>query len=193
MNILITGFEPFGNHNKNNSWDIAKSFKGTESVIVLQLPVSFSQAHKEVIDQIEKHSFEIIIMLGEASSFVDYIRLERVAINFKDSINGDNDGLKPDEEILIKNAPNAYFTKFPLKRIACKLKATEYPVKISTSAGTFVCNSLYFHTLHYIEATKLTTKALFIHVPSTTQIIPLEEMKNIVNEIIKISLSYKDE
>lgn len=193
MNILITGFEPFGSRKANNSWEVAKAFKNRNEIKVICLPVSFSRAHNIVIDLIKKQSFDLIIMLGETSSTNDYIRLERVAINLKDSINRDNDDIIADEEILIEDASPAYFTKIPLKKIAGKLKAIEYPVKISTSAGTFVCNSLYFHTLHYIEATKLTTKALFIHVPSTTQIIPLEEMKNIVKEIIKISLSYKDE
>ena len=192
MNILITGFEPFGKRNKNNSWDVAKSFNGKESFTVLLLPVSFSGAYKEVIEEIEKHSYDIIIMIGETSSSVDHIRLERVAINFKDSINVDNDGIKADEEMIIQEAPNAYFTKFPLKKIVSQLKEAEYPVKVSNSAGTFVCNSLYFNILHYIETNQLNTKALFVHVPSNTQIISLEKMRNTVEEIIKISFSYVD-
>ncbi|MCH5236731.1 MAG: pyroglutamyl-peptidase I, partial [Muribaculaceae bacterium] len=75
----------------------------------------------------------------------------RVAINLKDSINTDNDDIIADEEIIIEGASNAYFTKFPVKKIASKLKEIGYPVKITNSAGTFVCNSLYFNILHYIE------------------------------------------
>ena len=192
MTILITGFEPFGSRKTNNSWEIVKSIRNRNEIKVLQLPVSFSRSHCLVIDQIEKQHFDIIIMLGETSVSIDHIRLERVAINFKDSINGDNDGLKPDEEILIKNAPNAYFTKIPIKKIVDKLKEANYPVKVSNSAGTFVCNSLYFHILHYVETNKLMTIALFLHVPSTTQIISLEKMQNTLDEIIKILLSYKE-
>ena len=192
MKILITGFEPFGSRKTNNSWEVAKAFRNKYEIKVLQLPVSFSQSHCLVIDQIEKQCYDIVLMLGETSSTNDNFRLERVAINLKDSINADNDGIKPDEEMLIQEAPNAYFTKFPLKKIAGQLKEAEYPVKVSNSAGTFVCNSLYFNILHYIETNKLKAKALFIHVPSTSQMISLEEMQNTLDEIIKISLSYVD-
>ena len=188
MRILITGFEPFGSRKTNNSWEVAKAFRNRDEIKVLQLPVSFSRSHCLVIDQIEKQSFDLVIMLGETSTSKDHIRLERVAINLKDSINTDNDDVIADEEILVEDASSAYFTKFPLKKIVGKLKELGYPAKVSNSAGTFVCNSLYFHILYYIETYRLPTKALFIHVPATTEMITLEEMKNTLDEIIKISL-----
>ena len=184
MKILITGFEPFGSRKTNNSWEVAKVFRNRDKIKVLQLPVSFSRSHGLVIDQIEKQCYDIILMLGETSSTNDYVRLERVAITLKDSINPDNDEVIADEEILIEDASTAYFTKFPLKKIAGKLKDAGYSVKVSNSAGTFVCNSLYFNILHYVETNKLTTKALFIHLPANTQVISLEEMKNTVAAII---------
>ena len=190
MSILITGFEAFGSRKTNNSFEIAKAFKNRDDVKVLCLPVSFADAHREVINQIEKQSFDIIIMLGETASTNDCLRLERVAINLKDSITTDNDGIAANEEILIEGAPNAYLTKFSIRKITHYLKGAGYPVKESNSAGTFICNSLYFHVLHYIETYKLTTKALFVHVPSTSQIISLDEMKNTVDEIFKISLTH---
>ena len=192
MTILITGFEPFGCHKTNNSWEVVKTFKNRDRVKVLCLPVSFSRAHYDVIDQLEKQYFDVIIMLGETSVSEDYIRLERVAINFKDSVNGDNDGENPDEEILINGAPVAYFTKFPVKKVARQLKEAGYPVKVTNSAGTFVCNSLYFNILHYIEKNQLNTKALFVHVPASTQVMSLKEMKNTLEEIVNNSLSYKE-
>ena len=193
MNILITGFEPFGARKANNSWEVVKAFKNRKDIKVLYLPVSFSRAHKVVIELIKKQPFNLIIMLGETSATNDYIRLERVAINFKDSINTDNDNIIANEEILVEEAPKAYFTKIPVKKIMGQLKESGYPVRITNSAGTFVCNSLYYHILHYIETNKLTTKTLFIHVPDSTQKISLEEMQNTLDEIIKISLSYTDE
>lgn len=193
MNILITGFEPFGSRKMNNSWEVVKTFKNKDKVKVLCLPVSFSRAHQAVIDQIEKQHFDIIIMLGESSSTNDFLRLERVAINLKDSIIRDNDEAIADEEILIENGATAYFTKFPVKKTARKLKESGFSINLSNSAGTYVCNSLYYHILHYIDSNKLTTKALFVHVPATTKVISLEEMKNTLDEIIRISLSYIDE
>lgn len=193
MNVLLCGFEPFGERMVNNAWEVAKKYEGIEEIKVLKIPVSFRNAHEIVIGEINKNLYDLIIMLGETSFTPDNIRLERIAINYKDSTRPDNDGIVADDESIITLAPKAYFTHFPVKRICDIIKGKGFKIKVTNSTGTFVCNSLYFNILHYIETNKLTTKALFIHVPATTEVISLKEMKNTLDEIIKISLSYKDE
>lgn len=184
MRVLITGFEPFGSRSLNNSWEIIKSFEDREGIDILLLPVSFSRAHKIAIDKISKGNYGLIIMIGETSSNNDYIRLERLAINLKDSINPDNDGEVANENPLLHNCSNAYFTKFSVKESAKYLKELGYKVKVSNSAGTFVCNSLYYHVLHFLNTNNAPSTALFIHVPATTEILSLENMKNTLEALI---------
>lgn len=190
MKVLLCGFEPFGEREVNNAWEVAKQFKGLEEIKVLKIPVSFQNAHEIVIEEINSNQYDSIIMLGETSFTLDNVRLERLAINYKDSVKPDNDGIFADDEEIISMAPKAYFTSFPVKRICENIKGKGHKIKVTNSTGTFVCNSLYYNILHYIETNKLKTKALFIHLPSSTQIISLEEMKNTLDEIIKISLTY---
>jgi pyroglutamyl-peptidase len=52
-------------------------------------------------------------------------------------------------------------TKFPINELQDFLDKKEYPVKMSFSAGTYVCNNLYYKVL--TEYPNL--KSIFIHVP----------------------------
>ena len=192
MRILITGFEPFGSRNINISGEVAKAFEGKENINVILLPVSFKQSHIKVIEAIDTNKYDIILLLGETSVTKDCIRLERLAINFMDSINPDNDGIYANEEKLIEEAPPAYFTKFPIKPISSSLREKGYKIKITNSAGTFVCNSLYFHVLHHIESHNLPQIALFIHLAASTEVISIEEMCQTIMELIKRLLCQND-
>lgn len=187
MKILLSGFEPFRNRKTNQSWEISKKFIGSDNVKVVLLPVSFSKAHRILITELESDVFDLVIMLGETASTSDAVRLERVAINLKDSEAPDNDGVSPDEEEIIKNAPKAYFTGLPLKKYRAFLKGKGYKVKITNSAGSFVCNSVYYNILHYLAEKELPTGAVFVHLPVLTDQVSLEEMEQIIKDIMELA------
>ena len=60
---------------------------------------------------------------------------------------------------------NAYFSTLPLDDIVLKLKQKNINVEISNTAGTYVCNNLFYHLMNYIEENNLNIKAGFVHVP----------------------------
>ena len=184
MKVLLTGFEPFGERKINNAWGVANGFSGCPDIDILKIPVSFKRAHNKVIELLHSGIYNLIVMVGETSFTKDYVRLERLAINYKDSNLSDNDGVIADDECLICNAPMAYFTKFPVKKTAEALKTEGYKVKVTNSTGTFVCNSLYFNILHYLATHNSSSTALFIHVPASEEVISVDEMKTTVKAII---------
>lgn len=186
MNILITAFEPFAGRSKNKSLIVAKSLGCSSSTDVILLPVSFKNAHKKVLNAISSKHYDFILMLGETSATKDFIRLERFALNFMDSESSDNMGIIANEEIIIPDAPIAYFSNFPIKNVYRELHGKGDKVKISNSAGTFVCNSLYYHILHYLNENKIPLTALFVHLPASTEIISLDEMTNTMKNLIKV-------
>lgn len=193
MNILITAFEPFAGRSKNISYEVAEYFAKSSSINVIILPVSFENAHNKVINAISSKNYDLVLMLGETSATKDFIRLERLALNFKDSVSSDNMGIIADEEIIIPGAPIAYLSNFPIKSVCKELQGRGCKVKISNSAGTFVCNSLYYHTLHYIIENKIPLTALFVHLPASTEIISFDQMtdtmKNLINIFEKVTNS----
>ena len=164
--VLITGFEPFGEYSENSSWAVAQrvascGVEGAE-VVAAQLPVSFVRVGEVLRSAIELHIPDLVIMLGQ-SAVADRIKLERVALNMMDSANGDNDGTKPDEEPIYEGEESALFTSLPIKRLRSAIEAQGITVKISNSAGLYVCNRTYYEALRLCKERAM--QAIFVHLP----------------------------
>jgi pyroglutamyl-peptidase len=166
MRVLVTGFEPFGEYSENSSWEVAQkvascAIKGAE-VVAEQLPVSFARAGEDLRCAIDLHTPDLLIMLGQ-SAVADRIKLERVALNMMDSGKGDNDGAKPDEESIYEGEESALFTSLPIKRLHSAIEAQGIAVKISNSAGLYVCNRTYYEALRMCKERAM--QAIFVHLP----------------------------
>jgi pyroglutamyl-peptidase len=199
MRVLVTGFEPFGGHPENVSWEVARrvscySADGLELAVEL-LPVSFTRVAHSLHKAVERYTPDVVIMLGQ-SALTDRVKLERVALNLMDSAMGDNDGYKPNEEPIYSGENNALFTTLPIKRLHAAIVDDGIPAKISTSAGVYVCNRLYYEALRMCKCG--TMQALFIHLPlyeeqtttnSEARRMPMADMvkaiEKIINEVTK--------
>ncbi len=156
MDILVTAFTPFGGRQTNNSAE-ALSFLGAEKGIsTLLLPTSYERSIAELKKYLSENSVRALVLLGEADR--DRLTVERVAINVADCSLPDNDGVVMEDAPLEYNAPAAYFSTLPLKKM---LAAAD--CRISNSAGTYVCNSLMYRALRLVE--KENIPCGFIHVP----------------------------
>lgn len=168
MRVLVTGFEPFGEYSENSSWEVAQRVAscgiemGEVEVVAVQLPVSFARVGEVLRSAIELHTPDLVIMLGQ-SAVADLIKLERVALNMMDSSNGDNDGVKPDEEPIYKGDESALFTSLPIKRLRSAIDEKGIAVKISNSAGLYVCNRIYYEALRMCKERAM--QAIFVHLP----------------------------
>lgn len=195
LKVLITGFEPFGGYSENSSWEVAQQvtscgIEGAE-IVAEQLPVSFARVGEVLRSAIELHTPDLVIMLGQ-SAVADRIKLERVALNMMDSAMGDNDGVKPDEEPICEGEESALFTSLPIKRLRSAIEAKGINVKISNSAGLYVCNCAYYEALRLCKERAM--QAIFIHLPlyegqSSSQTdkktMPLGDMCRAVQTIIE--------
>ena len=165
MQILLTGFEPFGNYKVNSSWAVAEKVAafGFEGVSVTRLPVTFAGVAAALRKAVEEHRPDAIVMLGQSAA-IDYIKLERIAINMMDSVSPDNDGYIPDEEAILQGGEAALFTNTNIKELRSAVEEQGVPVKVSNSAGLYVCNRLYYEALQLCKENR-GMKALFIHLP----------------------------
>lgn len=167
MRVLITGFEPFGKYNDNSSWAVAKKVAacgvvGAE-VMAMRLPVSFAGVGAALRKAVEEYSPDVVIMLGQAAG-IDYIKLERIAINMMDATIADNDGYTPDEEPICADGAAALFTNCDIKELRSAVEEKGVVAKVSNSAGLYVCNRTYYEALRLCnERPKM--KALFVHLP----------------------------
>ncbi|MBC7753895.1 MAG: pyroglutamyl-peptidase I [Moraxellaceae bacterium] len=158
--IVLTGFKPFLGDPINPSEIICQNIS-IPGVCTQVLSVDFYQAFEELKITLKKENPEYVVSLGVASSRVQ-VSLEKVALNWNESKHPDEAGqfvspapIQPSDDRL------ALMTKFPINELQDFLVEKKYPVKISFSAGTYVCNNVYYKIL--AEFPDL--KTIFIHVP----------------------------
>ncbi|HAS8436013.1 TPA: pyroglutamyl-peptidase I [Vibrio vulnificus] len=164
--ILVTGFEPFGGESLNPSLELVKVLTQKErtniEIIGCQVPVVRHQSISTVIEAIEQHEPELVFMIGQAAGRAA-ITPERVAINLDDYRIEDNASHQPVDEPIIATGPAAYFSTLPVKAITHALQQAGIPCQLSHSAGTFVCNHLFYGIQHYLQARPI--RSGFIHIP----------------------------
>lgn len=195
MRVLLTGFEPFGNYKENSSWAVAEKVAAcgvcNANVMARRLLVSFAGVAKALRDAVEECSPDVIVMLGQCAG-VDYIKLERIAINMMDATIADNNGYIPDEEPICTDGAAALFTDMDIKELRRVVEELGIPAKVSNSAGLYVCNRTYYEALRLCNE-RPGMKALFVHLPlyegqlsaeNEKPCMPLDDMVKSIQTII---------
>lgn len=170
--MLLTGFEPFGGDAGNPSGEavhlVAAHWTGPEVLVTAVLPVTFAGAAARLRELMSEHEPDVVIAAGLAGGRTR-IGIERVAVNLVDARIPDNDGAQPIDEPSVVGAPTARFATLPVKAISAAVEDAGIPAEVSYSAGTFVCNHVFFIAL---EASAPGTRAGFVHVPWSAEHAP---------------------
>ncbi|MBG9737383.1 pyroglutamyl-peptidase I [Paenibacillus alvei] len=168
--LLITGFDPFGDEAINPSWEAVKQLHGRTighyNVHAVQLPTSFERAGAVLGEAMEQIMPDAVICVGQAGGRPD-ITLERVAINLQDARIPDNDGAQPTDGAIVEGGPVAYWARMPLKAIRAAVLEAGIPCSISYTAGTFVCNAIFYWLMNRMAEQEGSeqTRGGFIHIP----------------------------
>jgi pyroglutamyl-peptidase len=165
--ILLTGFEPFDGASSNPSWQLAQSFDGHEiagaRIRAVQLPCVFGQALAALELAVRSQRPQIVLALGLAAGRAE-MSVERVAINVDDARIPDNAGYSPIDQAVVAGGPAAYFSTLPIKTMVQQMQAAGVPATVSQTAGTFVCNHVFYGLMHLMRRRRL-ARAGFMHVP----------------------------
>ena len=159
--ILVTGFEAFDKSALNPSAEIIKALKGDDLVTAI-LPVVFGQASSKLKELIDLHKPSAVLCLGLAVGRSE-ITPERIAINLDNARIADNAGNQPLEQRVIADGPDGHFSTLPIEKMVTSMKAAGIPASISLSAGTFVCNHIFYVLQDYLKDSSI--KSGFMHVP----------------------------
>ena len=167
MKILVTGFEPFGSHRSNPSWDaveaLPEEIEGVQ-IVKRKLPVSFRRFSAPLEAAIEEERPDGLICVGLAGG-EDKVSVERVGINLMEARIPDNDGFQPFDTPIRPDGDTAYFSTLPVKRMAKAVESRGIACCVSYSAGTFVCNAALYTGLYLSSRRYRFMKCCFIHVP----------------------------
>lgn len=169
-NVLLTGFEPFEQELLNPSWEAVRTLDGWKcgraTVHARLVPCVFGEALTALDRAMDELQPTLVICIGQAGGRAEFTP-ERIAINVDDARVPDNLGRQPIDVPVVPGAPAAYFSSLPVKAIVRELRAGGVPASVSNSAGTFVCNHLFYGLMHRI-ATHAAAKGVrggFIHIP----------------------------
>lgn len=166
--VLLTGFEPFGGAAINPAWEAVRRMDGWSGddfrVVARMLPCVFGDAAAALCGFVDEVRPDIAIAVGQAGGRPE-ISVERIAINVDDARIPDNAGQQPVDLPIVAGGPAAYFTNLPIKAIVAAIRAQGVKAGVSQTAGTFVCNHVFYALMHHLRECGQAVKAGFIHVP----------------------------
>jgi pyroglutamyl-peptidase len=167
MKVLLTAFDPFGGESVNPAAEaiqrVPVSIAGIE-VVTLEVPTVFRESVEVVMRAIQRVHPDVVLCIGQAGGRND-IAVERVAINLDDASIVDNAGNQPKDTMIAPDGPAAIFATIPVKKLVQAIRDRGIPASVSNSAGTFVCNHLFYGVLHRCGKEFPGIRVGFIHVP----------------------------
>ncbi len=152
--VLFTAF-----NGKTNSSKILLDKIRTENKLYLKN--SFKTSVQQFIKEINANDYDFIISLGQDLLEKDNVKIETMA-----------------------NKEDSFVTKFDYTKLQKILELSKFDIIISSNAGTYLCNNLYYEGLKYIHENKLKVKMIFIHIPKIKNISNINELAMILNNEI---------
>lgn len=188
--VLLTGFAPFDGAASNPSWEAvqvaADQLRGRGVAIeARELPVVFDRAGDLLVAAIEELAPRLVIAVGLADGRAA-ITPERVAINVRDARIADESGAAPVDEPVVAGGPVGRFSTLPIKAMVAAAAATGVPASVSQTAGTFVCNDVFYRVLEALDGTGV--RGGFVHVPAA-RVVPVPEAATALVAMVETALS----
>jgi pyroglutamyl-peptidase len=195
---LVTGFEPFLDEKVNPTSRLAEYADTIRDVRGMVLPVVFDRAFECLERERLVFQPDVVLSFGLAAGRT-HVEIEEIAVNRR----GDDTGGVSETTLVgresrsenrrdnIGNAltgtireggPLALSTTLPVSRLIHALRAKGLPARRSFTAGTYVCNDLFYQTQERLLYTNV--KSGFIHVPRFESL-PWEKLQEALDSILE--------
>jgi pyroglutamyl-peptidase len=166
--ILVTGFEPYGGRGVNPAHAAMKAVDSLTidgiAVVGRGLSVSIDSLMPSVEALFSELQPSAAIGLGLWPG-EPAIRIERIGINLADFEIADNAGKLLRDDLVLQDGANARFSTLPVRAIETALLAAQIPVRLSATAGTFLCNACLYILLEVSSRYPFPVPCGFIHLP----------------------------
>jgi pyroglutamyl-peptidase len=165
--VLVTGFGPFPGVAENPSAWLAETLASQPPKIDAELhakvlPTAWQAA--ELMPRLyEKLQPHVMIHFG-VSQRAKSFRIERSAHN-RAAMRKDADGALPSRPVIRPGGPARFDTGLPAADLAAHLNTCGLAASASRSAGSYLCNYLYYHSLAWVGRQSDHRLVLFVHVP----------------------------
>jgi len=214
--LLLTAFEPFDGSGINSSLEALQTWRAQNShapVSIAILPVRYNDdfaARQKAFAQCQPQA---IVHFGQTSGAL--IDVERLAVNLKHcgprleaNRMHAKDSAVPiglQHEPIIPDAPAAYVATFPIEATTAALQAAGLPARDSAHAGTYLCNHIFYRSLHHAATVGPNLPIAFVHLPrspaqagangtaSDIPTLPLETLVQAIDIVVEIALQTSSE
>ena len=168
---LLTGFGSYAGTDQNPAEAVARMLDGERldgaSVVGSVVENNFDRSFEHVREMLERHQPGLLLMLGEYAGRA-VVTVERFAVNRDDSARyglADNSGQVRRGSPSVPRGPLALESGLPVRMMVAAMREAGVPADESTTAGTFVCNHLFYRVLHHVDSEKLPVRVGWIHLP----------------------------
>jgi len=167
--ILLTGFGPFPGVPVNPTGALMEriaadtAFFPEAEILAVALDTAYAPARALFEKSAAAFAPDAVLSFGVATGETLY-RIERIALNLDDCKIVDAAGALRVKTQIAADGPERYVAPFPVAEIEAALRAAQIPVRLSDSAGNYVCNHIFYSACHW-AAGREECRAGFIHVP----------------------------
>ena len=184
--LLLTGFGPFAENTENPTETLVKNFDNlvinNHKIISHILPVEYEKSIHVLDGLIERTNPDVIINLGLASNREE-ITPELISINYQHSETKDNAGVTKKFSRINPSGKESFFSTLPNKEMIENINLINgTKAKLSSTAGTYVCNTVMYHCLKKTQQDKRNCRSGFIHIPPN---IAQEDLTQVLTACIK--------
>jgi pyroglutamyl-peptidase len=166
--VLITGFGPFPGAAENSSAWLAEALAaaGAPSGCTLHtevLPTEWTEVATLGPRLLHQHRPRIILHLGLSRTAKGF-RIERSARNVI-APREDARGAVPEKRTVLASGDARLDTTISTAKLAKHLRRQDLPASASRSAGAYLCNYLYYLSLHWAKTQQTPCDVTFVHIP----------------------------
>lgn len=163
--ILLTGFGPFGQLDRNISEEAVRRLEGAEIdgfvLKTLALPVQFERAVAALEEALEAERPAAVLSFGVHAE--PGFRIELSARNERHYTLPDIDGDLVQDARVEDGAPAMVFSSLPVAAIKQAFDDAGLPAELSEDAGRYLCNAIFYWVARRVMP------AGFIHVPAAVE------------------------
>jgi pyroglutamyl-peptidase len=166
--LLLTGFGPFPGVPHNASADLVKGLAAAavkrfpkKCVVAHIFPTEWVAAERQLTNLFTRHSPALAVHFGVSAQARGFC-IETTAHNAQAPV-PDAAGRLPASPKVLASGAGSVPVSIPAAKIFARLERLAVPASLSHTAGTYLCNSVMYRSVHLAEQTA--ALAGFIHLP----------------------------
>jgi pyroglutamyl-peptidase len=175
LTVLLTGFGPFPGAPFNPTTALPQRLAARRRPAFAEVRriahvfrTSYGAVDRELPALLERARPDVVLLFGVATR-TKYLRVELRARNARSPLFPDVDGDRPGAGIIAVGEPATRSGRAPHLALLAAIRAQGLPVRLSHSAGRYLCNFAYWRALASTDGSRAPL-VQFIHVPTVRRV-----------------------